>query len=65
MHMKLDANKTAGALAGAYVSEIAIWAAQYCWHVAVPDPVAAAFTGLLTLILIHIPIFGSTPTTAG
>ena len=61
--MKLDPQKTTGALAATYLAQIVCWAAQYFWHVTVPDPVATAFTGLLALILVHLPVISINPTT--
>lgn len=61
--MKLDAQKTVGSLAGVYLAQIVCWAAKYFWHIQVPDQEATALAFLLTLVLVHIPLF-SNPTQA-
>ncbi|MHB1702152.1 MAG: hypothetical protein ACYCSN_18865 [Acidobacteriaceae bacterium] len=59
--MKLDPQKTTGALAGAYIAQIVCWTAGYFWHVSVPAEVSTALTGLLALVISHFPF----PPTAG
>ncbi len=59
--MKLDPQKTTGALAGAYIAQIVCWASSYFWHVSVPTEVSTALTGLLALVISHFPF----PPTAG
>jgi hypothetical protein len=53
--VKLDPQKTTGALAGAYIAQIVCWAANYFWHISVPLEVSTALTGLLALVISHIP----------
>ncbi|HET9109077.1 MAG TPA: hypothetical protein VFN79_18015 [Steroidobacteraceae bacterium] len=62
--MKLDPQKTTGALAAAAIVNIGAWAAEYFWHVRLPDTVDTDLMLLLSLVLTHLPIF-STPPTAG
>ena len=62
--MKLDPNKTAGALAGMYLAQITCWAANYFWRVSVPNEIATALAGLLALILSHVPFLALNPTQA-
>ena len=62
--MKLDPQKTTGALAAAAIVSLADWAAQYFWHVTIPETVNGDIMLLLTIVLTHVPIF-STPPTAG
>lgn len=62
--MQLDAQKTTAASLSGAITVIAVWAAQYFWHVTVPPEIAAAFGVLLSGVLSHIPMF-SNPTNAG
>ena len=62
--MKLDPQKTSGALAAAAIVNIVAWAATYFWHVRLPNEVDTSLVLLLTLVLTHLPIL-SNPTNAG
>lgn len=62
--MKLDPQKTSGALAAAAIVNIVAWAAQYFWHVRLPGEVDTSLVMILTLVLTHLPLF-KTPTNAG
>ena len=59
--MKLDPQKTSGALAAAAIVNIAAWAATYFWHVRVPDTIATDVTMLLTIVLTHVRLFANPP----
>ena len=59
--MKLDPQKTSGALAAAAIVNIAAWAAQYFWHVRLPDTVDTDLMLLLSLVLTHLPLFQNPP----
>ena len=62
--MKLDPQKTSGALAAAAIVNIVAWADTFFWHVRVPDTIATDVTMLLTIVLTHASLF-SNPTNAG
>ncbi len=59
--MKLDPQKTTGALAAAAIVNIAAWAAQYFWHVHMPGEVNTDLMLLLSLVLTHLPLFQNPP----
>jgi hypothetical protein len=52
--VKLDPQKTAAALASAYITQIIGWASNYFWHVSMPLEVSSAVSGLLFLFLSHV-----------
>ncbi len=59
--MKLDPQKTTGALAAAAIVNIAAWAAGYFWHVHMPGEVNTDLMLLLSLVLTHLPLFQNPP----
>jgi len=63
-HVKLDPQKTSGALAAAAIVNIVSWASEYFYHVRLPDEVDTSLVLLLTLVLTHLP-FLANPYNAG
>lgn len=59
--MKLDPQKTSGALAATAIVNIVAWVARYFYHVSLPSEVDTSLMLLLTLLLTHLPFLANPP----